>query len=271
MLHIVLLYILTGLVAGGLAGLLGVGGGIVIVPALAFIFAHDPLIPPQILMHLSAGTSLAAMLLIAQASVRAHHRHNRILWPIYSRMALGLFLGTAVGVGLAMLLKTEALMLVFGIFLLCVVFQMWTSIKPGKRRGLPGRWKTRAVSFGIGSMSGLLGISGGTLTIPFFARCRLSLKKTTSVVALSSATVALMGTLFFIMAGVFHQSDMPRWTIGYVYWPAVLLVGIPSMLSAPFFARVAYRMPSLFLRRFFIFFLLITSFHMLFSALFKMY
>lgn len=264
-LSVILIYISTGLLAGALAGLLGLGGGIVIVPALAFIFSRDPAIPHSILMHLSAGTSLAAMLLIAQASVRSHAQHNRILWPIYYRMAWGLLLGTIFGVGFALLLNTDVLMLVFGVFLFVVAMQMLVTVKPGKRRGLPSLWKTRVMSFGIGSMSGLLGISGGTLTIPFFARCRLSLRKTTSVVALSSATVALMGTLFFILAG-FHSTNLPDWTTGYVYWPAVLLVSVPSMLSAPFFTRLSYWLPIGVLRKGFMIFLLATSVHMLATA-----
>lgn len=260
------LYILTGIVAGGLSGLLGVGGGIVIVPALAFIFSQDPHIPNTILMHLAAGTSLATMLLITQASIRAHYRHTRILWPIYRRMALGLFMGTALGVGLAVLFNTKMLMLIFGIFLLILSLKMLLKIQPKKRRGLPGRWKTRLVSLGIGSIAGLLGISGGTLTIPFFEQCRLSLRKTTSVVALSSATVALTGTLFCMLIGE-HKHILPSGSVGYVYWPAVFYIAIPSMLSAPFFARLAYRLPVKTLKMGFIVFLFATSIHMLMKGL----
>jgi uncharacterized membrane protein YfcA len=258
-------YILTGVAAGGLAGLFGLGGGIVIVPALVYIFSQDSHIPSTILMHLTIGSSLASMLLLTQASVRAHYRHNRILWPIYHRMALGLFLGTSVGVILATLLSTRVLMIFFGSALFFMAIEMIITNKPKGRCGLPNIWKTNAISFCIGSVTGLLGVSGGTLTFPFFHRCRLSLRKTMSVVALSSATVALTGTLFFVLIG-FNRSDLPPWTIGYVYWPAVLLIAIPGMLVAPFFARLAYRLPLKSLKKYFILYILITSVRMLIQA-----
>lgn len=261
----ILLYILTGLFAGCLAGLLGVGGGIIVVPALAFIFEHNPVIPSSIIMHMATASSLAIMVLTAQASARAHQQHGRVLWRLYLRMSAGLLAGAVGGVILSNILHTKTLSIIFAIFLLMISIQMFTFSGPKYRRHLPGHWGMRGVGFVIGGLSGLLGIGGGTLTIPFLIHCRVPMRGTAGVAALASVTVALTGTLTFIITGIGTVRGVP-WSIGYIYLPAVFCVGIPSMLATPWGAKLTYRLPVKTVRKVFTFFLAAVSIKMLVNS-----
>lgn len=236
------IFALTGAFAGFMAGVLGIGGGMIVVPALAFIFHHSQIIPDALEMHVAAGSSLAIMIFTAQASVRAHRKTGEILWPIYHRLWPGILFGTISGAIIADLLPTDWLKIIFGIFLLIIAFKMLANIHVDHPHHVPSIWVDRLISYLIGFKSGLLGIGGGALIVPYLNYCGVNTYKIPAVSSLCTLTVAMIGTIAFIVTGS-NEVGLPEFCSGYVYWPAVIWVAIPSMLFAPIGAQITYALP----------------------------
>lgn len=258
----ILLYIGVGGCAGAMAGLLGIGGGLVVVPALVLIFSHMDTVPSDAIMHMAAGTSLAVMVLTSQASVRAHIHFGRILWNVFRKLLPGVVVGTICGAIFADLLNNAVLKFLFGLFLLTIGVRMLLVLKPKRRPGFPPQAIVHLISFFIGMKSGLFGVGGGALTVPFLTRSRIPMRNTAGISSLVSFTVALMGTVSFIATG-YNQPGLPQWATGYVYWPAVVFIAIPSMLLAPMGAKYTYRLSIKLLKRLFAVFLVLTGINML--------
>jgi uncharacterized membrane protein YfcA len=237
-----LVYIVTGMSAGLIAGVLGIGGGMIIVPALLYIFQQTQNVPASLQMHVAAGSSLAIMIFTAQASVRAHLRKSGILWRAYYRLQPGIIVGAIVGAALADRLPTHWLKMLLGIFLLCIVAEMVFHPDVPHRNGFPKTWINRLVSFVIGFKSGLLGIGGGALIIPYLTYCGVESRQTVGVSAMCTFTIGTIGMIAFMITGI-NEQGLPAWSTGYVYWPAVLGVAIPSMIFAPLGAHLTYRLP----------------------------
>ncbi len=257
------IYGLTGIVTGLIAGILGIGGGMIVVPALLYIFQHTQTIPASMEMQVAAGTSLAIMIFTAQASVRAHYKHGAVLWDIYHRLWPGVIIGTLAGAFLAHRLPTHWLKIIFGLFLLFISINMLLTIHINHPQRSPGKWVNRLVTFLIGFKSGLLGIGGGALIIPYLDYCGVGVKKIPAVSALCTLTVAVIGTVAFMITGN-NEPGLPAYSTGYIYWPAVILVAISSVLFAPLGARLTYILPVQQLKYGFIVILLITSINLLF-------
>ncbi|KTC86946.1 sulfite exporter TauE/SafE family protein [Legionella brunensis] len=236
------IYALAGTFAGLISGILGIGGGIIVVPSLLFIFYRNPAFPPELIMHMAAGTSLAVMVFTTQSSLRAHAKANGILWDVYKRLCPGIVLGTIGGALLANQLPTNWLKILLGLFLLGIAIKMLLNIHVTPAQKSPKLWSTRAISFLIGLNSGLLGIGGGTLIIPYLSYCGLELRKIIPLSTLCTMTVALLGALTFIIAGS-QESQLPVYSTGYVYWPAVICLAVLSSVFAPVGARMTYIVP----------------------------
>lgn len=256
-------YALTGAFAGLMAGLIGIGGGMVVVPGLLYVFAHHNLMPQDVLMHFAAGTSLAIMIITAQSAVRAHYRLGDIYWPAFNRLWPGIVLGTICGAALAKQIPTYWLQRIFAVFLLLISVKMLSDVKVTKIRDFPRPWINNLVSYVIGFKSGLLGIGGGALIIPYLTYCGIDMRKITPVSSLCTITVSTIGTLAFIILG-WGVAGEPRLATGFVYWPAVLWVSIPAALLAPIGARLTYALPVKKLKYGFIAFLIITAIDMLY-------
>lgn len=259
------LYLLAGTFAGLMSGIMGIGGGLVVVPALLFIYGHNPLFPHDILMPMAAGTSLAVMAFTSQASIRAHHSLGAIQWDLYKKLWPGIALGTICGALLASWLPTDWLEFFLGLFLLFVAFWMWRDLsKPQvEEHRFPKRWVNALICIFIGTQSGLLGIGGGALVIPYLSYCGVMMRTIAPISALCSMTIALIGTVVFIVSGLL-ESGLPAYSTGFVYWPAVVCLFIPSMLFAPVGARLTYILPVRQLRYGFIVFLAIVALHLLY-------
>lgn len=259
-----LIYIAAGIFAGLISGLMGVGGGMVVVPALIFIFQHRMILPQDIVMPLAIGTSLAIMVVTAQSTLRVHYKKNNIDWTLYKRLAPGIILGTIVGALLADELPTKLLKLLFASFLIFIALKMIFDMRKTTLpvHNFPKMWINRLISFFIGCQSGLLGIGGGALIIPYLNYCGLDLKKITPISALCTITVAFIGTLTFIIIGLF-QAELPPYSLGFVYGPAVLGIAIPSSFLAPIGARLTYVLPVKNLKYCFIVLLLATTIELL--------
>lgn len=245
-----LLYACLGLFAGLVAGLLGIGGGLVVVPGLVFLLQHQAAIPKEQLMQIAVGTSLAAMIITAQASVRAHHRQGNLQVALFYRLWPGLVLGTLMGALLASMIPTSWLKTFFACFLFFVAIRMlWAKPHPHAPH-FPKLWLNHGINFLIGTNSGLLGVGGGILMVPYLNYCGVDLRKTAALANLSALCIALTGTLVYSLMGV-------------IYWPAVFLIGVFSSLSAPLGAHLNYRLPVTYLNYAFILLLLLTAFKML--------
>lgn len=240
-------YLATGLLAGLLAGLMGVGGGLVIVPALLFAFAWQG-VDPAHLAHLAVGTSLAAIVPIAIASLRAHHRHGAVEWPAVARLAPGLMLGAWGGAWLAKELDTQMLQRLFGAFLVLVAWQMVRSRRIQAGRIRLGGIGLGVAGLGIGLVSGLVGIGGGTMTVPLLAWQGRPLPRAVGTSAACGLPIALAGALGFFYYG--RRAALPE-ALGFIHWPALLPIAVLAVLAAPWGARLAHRLPVRQLRRLF--------------------
>jgi uncharacterized membrane protein YfcA len=241
------LYLGIGAVAGLVAGLFGLGGGAVVVPVLILAF-HWQGVAPEVLTHMAIGTSLATIVVTSSSAIRTHQRRGAIDWPLVGRLVPGVLVGTALGGLLAARVGGELLQFCFGAFLVLVAFQMAFGVRVRPR---PGPAPGRAVQVGaggvIGIASGVFGIGGGSLTVPWLLWCRQS---TLTAVASSAALglpIAISGALTYaVVAG---SADLPPWSLGYVYLPALLGIVLTSTPSARWGAQLAHRLPELVLRR----------------------
>ncbi|WP_147821123.1 sulfite exporter TauE/SafE family protein [Salidesulfovibrio onnuriiensis] len=263
MLTIFLTYMLMGILAGILAGLLGIGGGLVIVPILYFCFTAQG-IPHEVMMHLALGTSLASIIFTSISSCLAHNKRGAVRWDIFRKIFLGILTGTFLGSCIASALPTNFLKGFFGVFLYFVAYQMITGKKPKPNRTVPGPLPMFGVGNGIGVFSALVGIGGGTLSVPFMAWCNIPIHTAIGTAAAIGLPIALSGTAGFITTG-WSAANLPDWSLGYVYLPALLGIVSMSMLTAPLGVRLAHSLPVHRLKRIFAILLLIVGSKMLWS------
>lgn len=249
------IYAATGAVAGFLAGLLGVGGGLIIVPALVFAFAAQQF-PENYIAHIALGTSLASIVFTSIASLRAHHRHAAVRWDIVRGIAAGIVVGTLLGTSLATLLTSTYLKWFFVVFVFYVATQMLFGLQeklaatvaaggglsPATEK-LPGAAGVFGVGAIIGAVSALVGIGGGTLSVPFMTWCKLRLHTAIGTSAAIGFPIAVAGTVGYAINGIAADVALPRWSIGFVYLPALAGLVATSMLTAPIGARLAHRLP----------------------------
>ncbi len=257
------IYALIGAFAGLMSGAIGVGGGIIIVPGLLFIFQLNHVIPEHLAMHVAAGTSLAVIIFTSLVSVRAHYKIGEILWPVFNRLWPGLVFGVISGVLIADSVPTSWLKIIFGIFLICVAVKMLTNLHASSTKKTPGLWINGIISYLIGMLSGLLGVGGGVLIVPYLNYCGVVARKIVGVSNLCTFVVGVIGTIAFMLTG---QNDMVNiaHSTGYIYWPAVFFVGIPSTLIAPLGAKLNYILSTHYLTYGFILILILTAIKMLF-------
>jgi len=264
MLTTYLLYLTLGAFAGVLAGLLGIGGGLVIVPMLNIAFELQNF-PEVHIQHVALGTSLATIIFTSISSMRAHHKRGAINWSAFWRLAPGIVTGTYLGAWVASILSTMLLKSLFGFFLFYVATQMLTGKKTAGDRDLPGQVGIFGVGNGIGVFSALVGIGGGTLTVPFLSWCNQTMHTSIATAAAVGLPIALAGTTGFVVNG-WNVAGIPGPHIGYVYIPAFLGIIATSMLTAPFGAKLAHSLPVAKLKKIFAILLYIVGTKMLWSA-----
>jgi uncharacterized protein len=263
MLLIFLHYFLIGTLAGMMSGLLGVGSGVVVVPALAFLFRRQQF-PIQLIMHMAAGTSLASMVVTTSRSLLSHVRRHIKFWSIYKRFMPTVIIGTIAGAVLAYYLPSFALRIIFGIVLLFFSIKMFFQKSPDTdKHNLPGNLGCWSMGFLIGGKSGLLGLGGGTFSIPFLTHCSVPMRQALVVSTAIGVTVSVVGAVSFMLTGL-HTVGLPAWSTGYVYWPAWLGVITGSLCFVPLGVKLSHWLPTLILKRIFSTFLLIVGVHMLY-------
>ncbi|KEQ19477.1 sulfite exporter TauE/SafE family protein [Endozoicomonas numazuensis] len=260
---IFLSYLLLGALAGTLAGLFGIGGGLVIVPVLVFSFKLQGL-SPEILTHLAVGTSLATIVITSLSSIRAHHSKGAVQWPVFSVLTVGILLGSWLGVYTAIQMSGPMLQKAIGIFALAVAAKMWFGFKPSESSKVPGRPVLIAAGGVIGWASSIFGIGGGTLSVPFLRKCNLSMGQAVATSAACGLPIAVMGAAANMFLGRENEL-LPAMSTGYVYWPAFLGIVLTSMLFARFGAQLAHKLSSEKLQKLFALLLLVVGCEFLFS------
>ena len=260
-----LLAAVVGTGAGLLAGLLGVGGGIVMVPALYHGFAMLD-VPVELRMHLAVGTSLAAIIPTAIRSALAHKRHGAVDNGILLYWGPGIVLGVLVGSWIASWVRGDSLTLFFGVVALVVaVYMAFASANLRITQHMPGRTVSTLLGSGVGTVSTLMGIGGGTLSVPAMTLCGVSIHRAVGTASALGLLIAAPGAAGFVWAG-WSSESLPSGSVGYVNFLAVLLLVPATMLAAPIGARLAHSLPAAVLRRVFAFFLGATALKMLTSA-----
>jgi len=242
-------YLGTGVVAGVMAGLMGVGGGIVVVPALIWIFGGAGFSADWV-VHLAVGTSLATLIGTGSASAYSHHRRGAVRWDLFRILVLWLVIGAWVGSAVAGLLDSTWLRRLFGLFLVYVGMGMLFKHTRDDTSGLPDTFGLGLIGTGIGSISALVGIGGGTLIVPFLTHSGLDMRRAVATSAACGPLIALAGVLGFIAIG-WGKDGLPPGSTGFVYWPAVAGILLASIPVAPFGARLAHSLPLPLLRRIF--------------------
>ncbi|MBF0614518.1 MAG: sulfite exporter TauE/SafE family protein [Magnetococcales bacterium] len=255
--------LLCGLIAGIIAGMFGVGGGIIVVPVLLLLF-HLNEIHPDIIMQLAVGTSLATIIITNLSATWNHHRRQSVQWHTAGHYTPGCLLGAWLGSKLATLMSGSLLILLFGLFEIYVGLKMIRSSTPTTTTPTPlPKWLTSTIGIGIGGLSALFGIGGGTLSVP--ALTLLSGLPMTRAVGTSSAIgipLAVAGTLGFIQAG-WQVNTLPPDAVGFVLPTAFFGIATGSLLTTPLGVRLAHAMDPAKLKKGFGFFLLIVGIKLL--------
>jgi uncharacterized protein len=234
-------FLFLGAFVGFLAGLLGIGGGFTMVPVLAEIFERQG-IGTSHLLSLAIGTSAAAIVFSALASANAHHRRGAVVWPIVAAMAPGLVVGSLLGPQIASALPMRVMAAIFGSFTWFTAIRMLSSKPPKTLRDLPGKPAMFAVGTAIGLAAGMVGTGGAFLSVPFMTRCNVKVHNAVATSAAIGLPVAIASAIGYVFAG-WSVTDLPRYSIGYVYLPAMAGIVAMSMLFAPLGARVAHAWP----------------------------
>lgn len=255
------LYLLLGAFAGFFAGLFGIGGGIILVPFLAWIFKDQGVAPNQVMLA-AVSTSLATILLTSISSVAAHHRIGAIRWETVIRLAPAIFVGALAGTFIADRLIAGYLETIFGCFLIVVAIQMGLKLTPKKQTlTLSGTTGSVAGVF-IGALSSVLGIGGGTLTVPFLVKCRFPVQNAVAISSACGFPIAAAGSLGYVLLGTALPERMDN-SLGYINGPAFLGIVITSVLFAPMGAKCAHRLPTAHLKRGFAVLVLIVGIRLL--------
>jgi len=248
-------YALTGLFAGFLAGYLGIGGGLVLVPVLSWLFSRDPA-TAGMAVQMAVATSLATMLFTSMSSLLAHHKRGAIIWPLVRQMTPGLLAGALLGSFIADLIGNDALGNVFAVFALVVSLQMLRGSGQSGSRHLPGHLPVISTGFGIGTISSLLGIGGGSMTVPWLLWHGQRVQSAVATAAACGYPIAVAGTLGFVLLGGGQSSE---YSLGYVNLQALAGVALFSVLGAPLGVAAVHRSSPLLAKRVFAVFLMVIA------------
>ena len=258
-------YLTLGAIAGFLAGLFGVGGGLVLVPVLLFLFDAQHF-PAEHAMHLALGTSMATILFTSLASMRKHHQHGAVHWRVVRNITPGILLGTALGALIAASISPRGLGIFFALFVYFAAAQILLDKRPHASRQLPGFIGMSSVGTFTGWISSMVSIGGGTIIVPFLLWCNVPLRNAIGTSAAIGFPVAVGGTVGYIATGMSLHS-LPTPNLGFVYLPALLWVALASVATAPLGAMVAHRMKVGLLRKLFAVLLLVLATKLLLKVL----
>lgn len=238
-------YLLIGTVIGFMSGLLGIGGGMVLVPIMFYVFGTqgpEAGFPPDHLMHMALATAMATIPFTTASSVRAHHARGGIVWEIVKGMLPGLAVGAVLATIVAGKVPGRPLAIFFAGFIFYAATSMFFDLKPKGTRLLPGALGLGIVGTVVSFLSTFLAAGAAFLTIPFMAWCNVPLKRAVGTAAAIGFPLGLVASAGYIYAGM-QAGPLPRYSLGFIYLPALAMIVIPSMLTAPLGASLSHRMP----------------------------
>ena len=238
--ELTILFLLLGAFSGFVAGLLGIGGGLIIVPVLLYLLA--PSIDQSILMHTSIGTALAVIVFTSISSLYAHHRHGAILWRNFVKLTPTILLGSYSGAILAKYLSFDFLRVFFAFFEITVALIMWFGISASSHADNLSRWIWSFAGYFIGLISAMVGIGGGTMTTPFLVYNNVEIKNAIATSAAVGMPIAIAGSIGFMVAG--SSQNLPTGGIGFVNFEALITIVVASIFFAPLGAKVTHKLDS---------------------------
>ena len=257
---------LLGICTGFLAGLLGIGGGMIMVPFLTFMLSQRG-VDANLTVKMAIATSMATIIFTSISSVRAHHKRGAVRWDLVKGLAPGIVLGSMIAsLGVFAMLKGANLAIFFGLFVGFSATQMFLDKKPAPSRQVPGTAGLVAAGSAIGFLSGLVGAGGGFISVPFMAWCNVAIH---TAVATSSALgfpIALANVLGYVLSGM-SVTGLPDDAIGYIWVPALVVIALCSVFTAPLGAKAAHSLPVKKLKRIFAMILYTLAAYMLYKGL----
>ena len=263
-LDLIFALLVLGSMTGFAAGLLGIGGGMLLVPFITLLLTLKQF-PEHLVVHVAIATSLATIMFTSVASVRAHHKHGAVQWRIVGWLAPGILIGSWIGPWIGTQMNSSVLAAFFGVFVLLSATQMLLNKKPAATRNLPQRPGMFAAGGAIGVLSGLVGAGGGFISVPFMTWCNVKIHQAVATSAALGFPIALAGTLSNIYYGS-SVPDLPPGSLGFIYLPALLVISLASVVIAPLGARTAHRLPVKSLRKIFSLMLYVLAGYMLWKA-----
>jgi uncharacterized membrane protein YfcA len=259
MFDVLLFYLAVGALAGLLSGLFGIGGGIVVVPLLAWSFPHQGFAEERA-MVMAVATSLATIVFTSLSAVRAHHRLGAMRWDWVWWLAPGLVIGTVLGALAGDWLPGRTLKFLYALFLLYVAAHLAFARTETGAHQEGDRWRITGVGLAIGTLSAILGIGGGTLTVSWLARRGLPIRNAAAISSACGLPIALGGTAAYLWLG-WERPDLPPFSYGYIYLPALFGIAACSALTAPLGARLAHHLPARWMKRLFVALLALVAAH----------
>lgn len=238
---LILAFLVLGAGVGFAAGLLGIGGGMLTVPFITLLLAAKDF-PQELIVHMAIATSLATIMFTSISSVRAHHKRGAVSWYIVKLLAPGILIGSWIGPWLGKQMNSSTLAMFFGGFVALSATQMLLDKKPAATRELPrvpGMFGAGGV---IGVLSGLVGAGGGFVSVPFMTWCNVKIHNAVATSAALGFPIALAGTLSNIYYGM-SMPGLPPGSLGFIYLPALLVISLASVTTAPLGARTAHSLP----------------------------
>ena len=238
---LILALLAMGCFGGFAAGLLGIGGGMILVPFITMILTARQ-VPYELVVHMAIATSLGTIMFTSLSSVRAHHKHGAVRWDIVKLLAPGILVGSMIGPWIGKQMNTAVLSLFFGAFVTFSATQMLVNKKPAAARDLPQAPGMFAAGGVIGILAGLVGAGGGFVSVPFMTWCNVRIHNAVATSAALGFPIAFAGTLANIVVG-WGEPGLPDYSLGFIYLPALLIIVAASVVMAPVGARTAHRMP----------------------------
>ena len=255
-----------GIGTGFLAGLLGIGGGMLMVPFITIILNNRG-VSTDLAFKMAIATSMATIIFTSLSSVRAHHRRGAVRWDLVKRLAPGIVMGSILGsLGVFALLKGSYLAIFFGLFVSFSATQMFLDKKPKTTREMPGTGGQLVAGGFIGFMSGLVGAGGGFISVPFMTGRNVPIRNAVATSAALGFPIALSNGLGYVLSGQ-AVHNLPAGSFGYIWLPALGVIAACSVLTAPLGAKTAHGIPMSKLRRVFASILYVLAAYMLYKGL----
>ncbi len=258
-------YLVLGIFVGFMAGLLGVGGGVIMLPVLTSLFLSQGL-PTEQVVHIALGTSMASIVMTSLSSMLAHHRKRGVRWDLFKAMAPGVLVGAFAATFLATILSAQALAIFFGCYMLYASIQLYLNKQPKPSSNITGTPELIAAGTTVGGVAALVSIGGGTLMVPYFTWRNIKLTTAIGTSAAIGFPLSVAGTIGYIYNGWGTPNDLGQ-SVGFVYLPAVIVISAMSMLFAPLGAKVAHKLPVKVLKKVFAVLLVILAAKMLIQVL----